>query len=103
FHPLALPTVTPNDTFLNQQWARRGLKARSLWGITAGERLVNGPRKNAVVGMIDFAPDPFHPDLFEVLSQNGFDFVNGQPLSAGLNSVYFSEGHGTNVASTIAV
>src|SRR5262249_33553474 len=53
YRPLAVPQVTPNDTFYRQQWAPRQINAPTAWGITVGERFVNGPRKNVEVALID--------------------------------------------------
>lgn len=105
YFPSALPQVTVNDTFFRRQWALQVLDAPNAWGITVGERLVGGPRKAVTVGLIDFAPDSFHPDLFETIDDTkGFDFINGIPYSPVVNSaLFFAEGHGTNVASCIAV
>jgi hypothetical protein len=101
YRPLATPQITPNDEFLRQQWALRLVNAPDVWGITVGERLVNGPRKNVVVALIDFGPETFHQDLFGKFDPRGWDFINDQPYDPFLSPT-FQEGHGTNVASTIA-
>jgi hypothetical protein len=99
--PATLPQITPNDPLYRQQWALHAINATEAWGITVGERFVNGPRRTAVVGLIDFGPETFHQDLAENIDQqNGFDFVQDQQYFD--DSISFSEGHGTNVAGCIA-
>ncbi len=99
--PAALPIVEPNDPLAPEQWAMRAMNVPTAWGISVGERFVNGPRRNVVVGLIDLAPSLFHPDLFDVIDSNGFDFVNDVPLSQSPIG-FFGSSHGTQVAGAIA-
>ncbi|MFN3648373.1 MAG: S8 family serine peptidase [Armatimonadota bacterium] len=102
FRPAALPVVEPNDPALNEQWALSQLGARNVWGITVGERFVDGPRKDVLVGLVDFGPDLDHPDLQPVFdTANAYDFVADEPYD-GDSGVSLLYGHGTQVASCIA-
>lgn len=101
-HPSALPSVLPNDQFYRQQWALPAMHAPDAWGITVGERFVNGPRRTAVVALIDFGPEMFHQDLFDNMLP-GFDFILGQPYDfSSFSTISSNVGHGTNVAGCIA-
>lgn len=98
--PSALPQSDPNDPLLQRQWAMRLLNASNVWGITVGERFVDGPKKNAVVGLIDSGPETSLFDLFENVDPNGYDFILDQPYD-DFNAPIFFDSHGTNVASCI--
>lgn len=97
--PATLPAITPDDPYLNEQWALRQMNVPQFWGISVGERFVNGPRKNVVVALLDVGPDLSHPDLADNYDPRGYDFVNQVPYT-GLTG--FFDSHGTNVAGTIA-
>jgi len=98
--PAALPQSDPNDPLLPRQWAMRLLNASNVWGITVGERFVTGPKKNAVVGLIDSGPETSLFDLFENIDPNGYDFILDQPYDDFAAPIFF-DSHGTNVASCI--
>lgn len=100
FLPQSLPNSDPNDPLLQRQWAMRQLNASNVWGITVGERFVDGPKKNAVVGLIDSGPETFTTDMFENIDPNGYDFILDQPYDE-FNAPVFFDSHGTNVASCI--
>jgi subtilisin family serine protease len=100
YRPAALPPVVPSDPLEPLQWPLDVLRARSLWGITVGQRFVNGPRRDALVGLIDFGPQTSHPDLEEVIDPDGFDFILDRPYDEALAPLF--EGHGTQTASAIA-
>ena len=99
--PASLPTAEPNDPFRRDQWALRQLGASNVWGITVGERLVSGPRKKVLVGVIDFGPQTSHPDLRDNIDPNGFDFILDQPYDEN-DAPITLEPHGTAVTSCVA-
>jgi len=99
--PAALPQSDPNDPLLERQWPMRLLGGSKVWGITVGERFVDGPQRSVVVGMIDSGPELSHPDLFESYDPNGWDFILNQPYDE-FNAPVFFDSHGTNVAGCIA-
>ena len=102
YHGAALPPVTPNDPLYSQQWALRLLNAPTLWSVTVGERLVDGPEKNVLVGVIDSGFETAHPDLAENLDPGAYDFVRDQPYdNSQVNSTGFVT-HGSNVSGVIA-
>lgn len=103
FRPAALPPSDPNDPLLSQQWALSSLNASNVWGITVGQRLVNGPKKNAVVALLDSGVQISHPDLTENFdSTNAWDFILDQPYDETAANTSFFDAHGTNVAGCIA-
>ncbi|MFN3374638.1 MAG: S8 family serine peptidase, partial [Chloroflexus sp.] len=80
-------TRTPNDPFLQQQWALGTIGVYDAWNITTG-----GP---IIVAVIDTGVDASHPDLSgRVLS--GLNTITGSTNTSDDN------GHGTAVAGLIA-
>jgi len=98
--PTSLPQSDPNDPLLQRQWAMRLLNASNVWGITVGERFVDGPKKDAVVALIDSGPELLTLDMFENVDPNGYDFILDQPYDESSAPIFF-DSHGTNVASCI--
>lgn len=98
--PAGVPLVNPNDPLFGEQWALRAIAATDAYGITVGERLVNGPLKNVVVGLLDFGPLLSHPDLAENFEGGAFDFIDDVPYVD--DSISALEAHGTAMASGIA-
>ncbi len=97
--PQSLPIIRPNDPLFNEQWALQLIRAKEMWGITVGERFINGPPRSALVGMIDLEPDTSHPDLRGHFDPNGYDFIQDQPLGGG--GFFGGSSHATNVAGCI--
>ncbi len=80
-------TRTPNDPFIQQQWALGTIGAYDAWNITTG-----GP---IIIAVIDTGVDAGHPDLSgRVLS--GLNTITGSTNTSDDN------GHGTAVAGLIA-
>lgn len=103
FRPAALPPSEPNDTLYPQQWALKSSGAVDLWGITVGQRLVDGPKKQVTVALLDSGPQTSHPDLAENFDTvNGWDFILDQQYDETAANQFFFEAHGTEVASCIA-
>src|SRR5205823_2582240 len=74
-----LPQIEPNDPLYNLQWPLHVEGGTNFWGISVGERFVNGPRRNVVIGLIDAGPQISHPDLADNVNPNGWDFTLDQP------------------------
>lgn len=97
----ALPAVRSNDPLVSEQWPLRLMGATNLWGVTVGERLVNGPIRNAKIGLLDSGIQSDHPDLAANMDPNGWDFTNNLPHD-DFNINFFLEDHGTAMAGCMA-
>lgn len=102
FRPSALPPSDPNDSLFVNQWALKTSQASSFWGITVGQRLVDGPKKEVVVALLDSGPQTSHPDLAENFTNNGWDFILDQAYDETAANQIFFDAHGTSVAGCIA-
>lgn len=103
FRPAALPPSDPNDSLFSQQWPLKVTGASNLYGITVGQRLVNGPKKQAVVALLDSGVQTSHPDLADNIdSANAWDFVLDQPYDESSANSFFLDPHATEVAGCIA-
>lgn len=81
-------SITPNDTYVNKQWAIDKINLPSAWGITTGSKSVN-------VGIIDSGIKAAHSDLnANVDSTLSKSFVDNSPLTDEL-------GHGTHVSGIV--
>lgn len=81
-------SVTPNDTYLNEQWAVDKIDLTSAWDITTGSDDVS-------VGIIDSGIKAAHSDLSaNVDSSLSKSFIDDSPLTDEL-------GHGTHVSGII--
>lgn len=96
----ALPAVEPDDPLMDEQWSLRLAGAPNLWGVTVGERLVNGPVQNAKVGLIDAGCLISHPDLAPIVDPNGWDFTLNQPYDDTFIP-FLIDDHGTGMAGVI--
>ncbi len=98
----ALPSIDSNDALRGEQWPLRVMGAPNFWGISVGERLVNGPVRNAKVGLLDTGILSSHPDLAANMDPNGWDFTLGQ-LHDPLDITWYTlEDHGTAMAGCMA-
>lgn len=98
----ALPSIDSNDALRSELWPLRLMGAPSFWGVSVGERLVNGPIRNAKIGLLDTGILSTHPDLAANIDPNGWDFTQNQlhdPLDIFW---YFLEDHGTAMAGCMA-
>lgn len=81
-------SITPNDTYVNKQWAIDKINLPSAWGITTGSKSVN-------VGIIDSGIKAAHSDLnANVDSTLSKSFVDNSPLID-------EYGHGTHVSGIV--
>ncbi len=82
-------TETPNDAYINSQWAVSKINLPDAWNITTGSENVN-------VGIIDSGIEGTHPDLSHRINVSlSKDFTGG---NAPLVDI---DGHGTKVAGII--
>jgi subtilisin family serine protease len=104
-------TATPNDSYLQFQWAIANMKLSSAWDYTTG------PTDNkALVFIIDTGVDYNHPDLFgnmwanpKEIRGNGIDDDRNGYIDDvyGINAItksgdpYDDNGHGTHVAGIL--
>ncbi|MFQ6058698.1 MAG: S8 family serine peptidase, partial [Anaerolineae bacterium] len=79
---------SPNDPYLNQQWALTKIQAIQAWDLTTGSSSV-------VIAILDTGVDLNHEDLQGKLLQ-GYDFANRD------NDPSDDHGHGTHVAGIAA-
>lgn len=101
-------TLVPDDTLFPFQWHYPQIHLPEAWEVTQGDPAV-------VVAVIDTGVDLDHPDLANVFTATGYDFIS-QPTSAadgdGIDPDASDPGdnpmpglssfHGTHVAGTIA-
>lgn len=81
-------SITPNDTYVNKQWAIDKINLPSAWGITTGSKSVN-------VGIIDSGIKAAHSDLnANVDSTLSKSFIDNSPLTD-------EYGHGTHVSGIV--
>lgn len=83
-----LPFTSPNDTYLDIQYAWEMIEAFDGWAISQGS-------PNVVVAVIDTGVQLDHPDLQAKLVA-GYDFVENDTTPDD------EQGHGTHVAGTVA-
>ena len=80
--------ITPNDTYVNEQWAIEKINLPSAWSLTNGSKSVS-------VGVIDTGIQANHPDLSANIDKTlSKSFVDDSPLTD-------ERGHGTHVAGII--
>ena len=103
WHGFPTPPVT-NDPLRGFQFPLRTLGANNFWGITVGERFVNGPRRPALVAVLDSAFELGHEDLSEIFSPRSFDFGLDQLYddSDGLLALLVDP-HGQQMSGCVAV
>jgi thermitase len=82
----------PNDPDFSLQWGMTAIDAPRAWDVSHGG-------SGVIVAVVDTGIDGTHPDLKgRVLA--GYNFISGQPLSAGANSD--DNEHGTHVSGIVA-
>jgi hypothetical protein len=81
-------TITPNDTYFDQQWALSKIRAPAAWDQETGT-------SDPIIAIVDTGVDLSHPDLNAKIVP-GWDFVNDD------GSAQDDHGHGTHVAGIAA-
>lgn len=86
-------SITPNDPYVDDQWAVSKIQLPQAWSITTGSDTV-------LVGVIDSGIDRSHPELYNRVSTTlSRDFTSNSGQTG--NSCTDSDGHGTHVAGII--
>jgi hypothetical protein len=102
----ALPTVLPNDPLRSRQFGLNILNSQDTWGIAVGERFAGGPRRRALVAVIDTAFDVTHPDLEGIFDANSYDIGTGalyDQNAQNANFLLFADPHGQQMSGCVAV
>ncbi len=90
FNGYYTPYMTPNDSYISDQWYLNNINIYNAWNITTGSSSVK-------VAVIDVGVSSSHPDLSSNLSPyEGFDYVNNTCPSI------IGDRHGTMVAGIIS-
>jgi len=100
YRKFAVPRVTANDQFSLRQWPLSLINAQEAWGITVGQRALEGP-KEVTVAVIDDGVSFTHPDFQGIVLPGGYDFGDDDS-DPSHDASDPTAGHGTAVTGCIA-